>query len=518
MIKRNPRSGALKSWLRRVIGFLKNSAVWLFIRLDRTIAGTIRVMFAILNALWSSATFWNLVKGLPALAVILAAGALAANVRSFHVLGDVYLGRARLAVERKEFKQAELFFDRAVKIDGEKSEVLFEISNMAFAMGDEPRGRLLLNRIAPLKSSGYAPAHILQAKLFLANATNFDQLSLAETHLIHATSGRARYPVADGLLGQLYLKTNEPDKAVASLTRACDTNKEYLLMLARAYALAGDRQRAELLGQKAVDYYHGLSEASPTDIQFRLNWAEATTFLLRFEEAIRILQRGLALQADEVRIRKAMGEVYIAWFDELRKTSPDDHESQFSVMAAGIHANPGEAEFLQRAMMVIERDDPLAENARAIMRQMISSGKGAALAHLILGSDAIEQKDLQRAVKHLEMAVQLDPTMAVAANNLAWTLAFSDPPQLDRALALIDAVANHWPDFGPYRDTRGQILAKMERWEDALKDLQAALPQLSKERQLHETLAVVYEKLGLPEMAIEHRRLAENLPSAAGSK
>ncbi len=462
--------------------------------------------------------FWNLVKGIPALAVILAAAILMANVRSNPVAGSVYLNAARQAVEQKDFKRAELFFDRAVKLDGERSEVLFEIANMSFATGDTARACMLLDRIAPLSSRGYAPAHITQAQLILAKATKFEQLSLAESHLIHATSGRDRYPAADAMLGQLYIQTQEPQKAVEALLRACESNKQYLLLLARANSLAGDRQEAERKAQLAVEYYRGLSEAQPTNLQLRMNWAEATTFLLRFEEAIRILEHGLSLNGDEVRLRKAMGEVYIAWFDNLLSEQPRDYAAQFEVLAAGIHANPGEVNFLQRAMTIIQRDDPLADNARAIMRQMISSGKGAALAHMILGTDAIEQKDLQPAVTHLEIAIQLDPTMAVAANNLAWTLAFSDPPQLDRALALIDAVANRWPDFGPYRDTRGQILAKMERWEEALKDLQVALPQLSKERQLHETLAVVYEKLGLPEMAIEHRRLAENLGPAAGTK
>ena len=71
------------------------------------------------------------------------------------------------------------------------------------------------------------------------------------------------------------------------------------------------------------------------------------------------------------------------------------------------------------------------------------------------------------------------------------------------------------PDQGRFRDTRGQILAKMGRWKEALADLEAALPSAPRSTELHRTLAEVYTHLGVPGMAAEHRALAEQKPVAA---
>jgi predicted Zn-dependent protease len=63
-----------------------------------------------------------------------------------------------------------------------------------------------------------------------------------------------------------------------------------------------------------------------------------------------------------------------------------------------------------------------------------------------------------------------------------------------------------------FRDTRGHIFLKMGRWKEALADLEAALPNTPHAPQMHRSLAEVYEHLGAPAMAAEHRRLATTPP------
>jgi hypothetical protein len=74
---------------------------------------------------------------------------------------------------------------------------------------------------------------------------------------------------------------------------------------------------------------------------------------------------------------------------------------------------------------------------------------------------------------------------------LAWHLSQMKPPNLPRALGLIDVVVKRWPAISSCRDTRGQILAKMERWDEALVDLEAALPAMPQNLKLHLALADV---------------------------
>lgn len=499
-----------------LFGALFGSILTTPFRTIRWIVGTLfRFPIFLVQTWWNSNQFWNLLKGFPAIVAIVVSGIIFASVHSEHASGRIYLQEARSALRQHDYERAEIFYDRAAELEFERPDIVFEIAQLAYLTEDHNRAEMLFTSIAPIESRGYPDAHLYRAKQILVEATDFDQLAIAETHLIHATSGD-NLPEAEAILGKLYLQTIEYEKAVRHLERACETNPEYSLALARACALAGDQAEAEQHGQVAIRYFEMLSGAEPTNLKLRFNWAEACSFLLRFEEAVKILQRGISLGNDETQVRRAIGQVYLAWFDHLEQQSPIDLTQQFKVMAEGLKANPGEVNFLQRAMTIIRRSGSEAKNTKTLMEEMIVSGDGAALGHLVLGTMAIEQEEPQLAIKHLEQAIKLDAGMGFAANNLAWTLAHQETPQLERALKLADTLIGRWPSYAAYRDTRGQILVKLERWEEALEDLRAALPEYSNYRPTHEALALVYQNLGLQELAAEHQRVANSLPFEPG--
>ena len=81
-----------------------------------------------------------------------------------------------------------------------------------------------------------------------------------------------------------------------------------------------------------------------------------------------------------------------------------------------------------------------------------------------------------------------------------------------RRVAVINQVLDATPGDDPLRtsmiDTRGRIYVKMERWEDALVDLETALRQMPANPDLHRALATTYRGLGDETLAEEHERLA----------
>jgi tetratricopeptide (TPR) repeat protein len=130
-----------------------------------------------------------------------------------------------------------------------------------------------------------------------------------------------------------------------------------------------------------------------------------------------------------------------------------------------------------------------------------------------LGSLAIVLGKQDAGVRHLERAVTLAPDHVVALNNLAYGLAErGGEVDLERALELVDravAVAN---DRGVVPancwETRGQIFAKLGRWQEAAVDLERALTQMAGSAPVHETLGKVYRELGQDDLAEEHLRQA----------
>jgi hypothetical protein len=51
----------------------------------------------------------------------------------------------------------------------------------------------------------------------------------------------------------------------------------------------------------------------------------------------------------------------------------------------------------------------------------------------------------------------------------------------------------------------------MERWQEAIPDLEAGLVKYENKPDLHELLANAYEHVGSTELATEHRRVAKSL-------
>ena len=93
-------------------------------------------------------------------------------------------------------------------------------------------------------------------------------------------------------------------------------------------------------------------------------------------------------------------------------------------------------------------------------------------------------------------------------NHLAWALTQGETPDLERALRLADEAVKLAADQPEMRATRGRILARLQRWQEALTDLEAVLASSDEQAELHAVLAEVYTALGDTEMAERHQGLA----------
>ena len=71
-----------------------------------------------------------------------------------------------------------------------------------------------------------------------------------------------------------------------------------------------------------------------------------------------------------------------------------------------------------------------------------------------------------------------------------------------------EVVLEKFPDTPGFRETRGQILVRMGRWQQAVTDLEFALPSQVSKRGTHKALAEAYRGLNLRDLAAEHERRA----------
>jgi tetratricopeptide (TPR) repeat protein len=122
-----------------------------------------------------------------------------------------------------------------------------------------------------------------------------------------------------------------------------------------------------------------------------------------------------------------------------------------------------------------------------------------------LGTSAATDRDWETARRALERAVEANPNNAVAWNNLAFVL-LQQGKDLDRALEASNRALQFSPDNYHLRETRGQILVKLKRWDEAIGDLEFALNGLPNATAIHQSLALSYDAVGNPSLGAMHRQ------------
>ncbi len=451
---------------------------------------------------------------LPALAT--AAGAiafaLATSSQSDQEITERYLREAKLRRDAKDDTAAGVYYERLVQLSPDTPEFRYGLAQSLAAVGQTGRARAILGSLMPAEGPGYAPAHLWESRRLLQGSNHSPQdLKAAERHLLRAMETQPDDSDANALLGRLYIATGRTEKAEPYLTKAAKDQPDLLFLLTKVDSALGRPDGARHRAELALKIFRTRAESSPDNLEARVSWAAAAMLLQDFPGAERILQQGLS-RVDDPRYHKALAGLYAAQSDALAKEPAASLGDRLALLERGLKHDPADVGTIARLSAILRTNDKEAERGRSSLRALLAGGKGTEIVHFALGIDAWERGKTDEAKLHWEQALQLAPHMAAAANNLAWLLAHVQPPDLPRALTLANQVLESWPDRPTFRGTRGMILAKMQRWKEALPDLEAALKSDPDGVDLHRVLAETYDQLGDKEMAAEHRRKVGTQP------
>lgn len=495
---------------------------------------------------WSRRESRYLLRGLPALVAFCGAAFLlvACRMRSDALLADKYLSAARLE-EATRPAVATLLLERVLQLrETDDNETKFELASMAQQSGDQARTAVLMRQLAPdpKDGPGYWPAHLEMGKLYLkiqdGSPANFLK---AKTHFEQVIDLKSDNPDAYAYLGQLYLGRGHTKLAIAKFNEALKNGQDekgeirahlqvVLLLLAKAYALeanvyasGGDEQSAEECTAAAKnnallarDLYAARVKQQPNDdAESRIILADACMFLEDFNAASTTLNEGLLLNNDEKdqqSLRAAVARFNVAWSKALlhrAETNEETRVQRFELLSEALEFDPHYPPIFDEMMRILAEQSETADAARKFLIENVASGKAIGLSHLLLGSAALASDDPATAEYHLQRAYDALPNALIVTNNLAWFLALhKDPPELERALELISNVLKRAPNDPRYLDTRGQIYAKLERWDDAIADLERALQQGLSGADTHAALAVCYGAKGLQDLEQRHQQSA----------
>jgi len=427
-----------------------------------------------------------------------------------------------------------------------KAELLVDLG---YRRGDRARieaGRAIVNEVLAADAS-QPEALFVQAKVDLAEKRPQE----AAAALRRCLDQRPDWPQAHYLLGSaLYLAKDLPG-ARAALSRALELDAALLdasRVLARVHAQLGDDDLALEVGRKALQ--------REEDRGLRVLMAQSLARQRKFDDAARELEaiaepqrdaeawyalgRVSLLRGDPARAREcfqraqsldpARYEILRALLDlDVRdgrlaestqrvsaalRARPDDprlvqlqgevalysgdHATAEASFQRAIDLDPNDVsayEKLARYLMVTGRPDEVVRTYESALQR----NPDAASLHLMVGSLYEMQGRIPDAIGRYEDAVRLDPSLAVAKNNLAYLLADTGG-NLDRALDLAKEAKELLPDNANAADTLGWVLYKKNAPEAAVVHLREAVrgmePDDPHAAVVRHHLALAYEAAG----------------------
>lgn len=435
-----------------------------------------------------------------------------------------YRTLAAQALAADDNEQAKLCYARI--IDGAGSTNPQDQLQWAFILargGDQTSAAAVIDRLAPDNGRGLADAHRFKAiqmaqqlgELAETKATgeSKDEFLLRFKHHIDRSGNANAIEIAD-LRAAHSASAGKPDEALKHFFESARAAPDRWLRAA-AIAKTQSNQPAytEALAE-AETYHRGLLQESPQDHQARIALAAVLIESKRLADASRLLAEGLKL-SDRAELRRAASDLVLLRMQQFPAPWGEDFGEFSRLLARALELDPVNPAAYQVLLEVYHRADAAEQRAalRARLERQIAQGQSIAFAHFALGTMLWSDGDHDAALWHNEQAFALNPELLDVANNLAWLISETDTPDLDRAYKLIERVVQQRPDHVNYRDTKGVILMKMKRQEEALIEFETILPRLSgaARKQVHERLATVYDALNKPSLAAIHREEAERL-------
>jgi len=467
---------------------------------------------------WWSTRHWKpLVWGLPAILAGVAVWGVGLQysrwapgdwVRRYEVAGMT-------ALRQGDLEAADVCFRRMAFLDESSPAAFFGLALTATRQNELPRARQLMRRIAPATEAGYADAHFWLAQDLIRQPTPAtpQAIRVLEHDLQQALRSPQHQSDARVMLAQLYAADGKTEKAIAELERVAPARLELQLDLSRLYALAGRASESQRAAAKAEAFFEARTQAEPDQPLHRLRWAGSQAAQGRFEDAVRVLTPGLSLP-DPKPFQQALAATCLAWLDASTTPDKPDPVRQLELLERVIEYDADNQRALAMLADLATKPGEAAEQAMALLKQLLARGAAPAIVHLVLGTRALQAGRTDQGLMHLEQARQRNERMPDVLNNLAWGLAHKDPPDLERALQLAEAAQRLSPNHPEIFDTLGTILAKMGKPREAVTQLEKALRALPPRAALHRKLGDLYEQLGDAELAAEHRRLAAQLESS----
>lgn len=403
-------------------------------------------------------------------------------------------------------KPAQDLVAAALKKNPEDTDALFERAGLWLRDGNAVEAERDLKQVLHFKPD-FAEGHVAMAAVYKADGMRgSERQELNEALRINPSMAQARLTLA-----RSFTQANEAKAALDLLNNTPPQQRNMAaVILERNWALLGAGETKEL--RSVLDQtlrIRRLPELVIQDAVLRMQQGDWAGARADAEEAVKNNPediRGLRLLADSYLAQKQPAKA-----EERLKTIVDAHPqsaplqnllgqwylSTKNTAAArksfeAAHTADPKFPGTELALAGLDYQEKHLDDARQRLLALVAADPKNVSALILLGTLAGETNDQEEALRRYRAAVAVDGSNVVALNNLAYTLAASDP---DTALKYAQQAAELAPESATVQDTLGWIYYRKAIFSTAVSYLETAVKKdPTPRRQFH--LAMSYLKSG----------------------
>jgi tetratricopeptide (TPR) repeat protein len=422
----------------------------------------------------------------------------------------------------KEYESAKLYASRLIQVgEKESPETMFRYCKLLAADNDLERANAILESLAPNDAPGYAPAHAQRAIAYASMIARGGDQRLLEPLRWHLSHSNDRKDERLALARASYFQASQQFVDwIRSLELAAKLNPDHWLSIANIMIARKDGKNAQQALILARDSFRRKLSEDPLSIPLRIRLIEALVRLQQFDEAEQTIQVGAGFHPDRMEMKQAKGALERARLLSMQESKRSDDELFDQIML--VMSYPEQEDFaVDRMVYLYGEMRPENQNKiRTILEQKSKADPSSPLIQLSLSIVALTDQRIDDAQKLLERTLELDPTIHMAKNNLAWLLSERDPTQLERAIKLSQEAVAALPNMPSYRDTLGTLLLMKGDTNRAITELERALPGMpeSERGKLCTKLAKAYKAVGNDSLAKSYQAKADQLAQANTSQ
>ncbi len=378
--------------------------------------------------------------------------------------------------------------------------------------GNLEEASMRMELLAPEDHAGYPNAHywIVQHLINRELVDSHEESKrLIRVHLKHLESLDVQSPQLTFIEGVLLKRENKLEEA-ATLLKPIVQQIPGAAFERMVIDLSLNRpEQAQQDARAVVTHMKSLSRGDRKlkAVEYQ-QWTAAEEVLGNLRQMRTLLEEWYELEPESEQAAKLLANVCRRQAQQLlRAPLPDQAQIvELWLRAAQLDKSSDALLQLARALYAERESSPVYADLLTALHQSPNTPPGLLVA---VGTEIAQYQQYKAARPFLAAAVGLDELNPVAWNNYGLVLSSGEDPQLEDALVAINKALEIMPKEHRFRETRGQILLKMERWQDAIDDLEYALNGLPELKEIHQSISVAYAALGQTELAELHQEQAD---------